>query len=810
MSTSATTGAGPSRSQRGSLVLRPSSSSSSLRPRSGLVSEQAHLEECARGDEEYTTPQEGRSDRVASASLTSALAFAGGSGGDASATENVTRATTPFPLASNHYSPVAGATKSRSSSWKYPTYGQEQRHLADAYPSYHPKSPSIPKSPSSDKNNEKDSGEYELHEEKEPRHGQGVAALTVTYHKLGARVRSARRRRPALFYAILALIAATVLVAVIAGAVIGSRTYAHDDSVPDVGSPLATGLVAPAGFVYAWSIAGARTSWEDDAPYLSRLTLNNTHRVAQRAVVACAAQCSQPVLGSIDGGVPCNAFQLVQFPTASNEGDVVCALYAAPIAKKNATASVGVAGGAAGPNGIPGDADDPADTTAPPVIASYTFQRTHLIGGGSSAGDNGTQQQAQLSPGQVAGPWRKLPASPAGASFIQFRPCPRVTNATVPMFVNKQWVDTTGGSGNVTSNATVAIVIQHGIGRDFQNAWEGIYPIVDGASTVLIAPNFYLPSDSPRMMITGTLSNWFDPAHNLAWANFGSWVGGDDPVAPRNTGRSSNGDSGGWPGAGAACSTYNVYDAIRTVLHNSTAYPRLRTVYWAGHSGGGAFVSRYALVADDAPDALNMRYVHANAPSFPYFTADRPGQGQGQMQVGSCQGFNSWMYGLDGGFTRYVEAKVTTPHDMFKRYIARDVVALQGDMDTRSRYPVGDYECQVLAEGGDNRRDRNYAWWVYKVLLAGAPLDVSQFVGYSVLKPLVRSLNLVPTTTPAAYSASSTSANAGGGGAVFNHRFCVVPGVGHVDEPMWASTCGKASFMPQGPTPEMSAPPNTP
>ena len=135
-----------------------------------------------------------------------------------------------------------------------------------------------------------------------------------------------------------------------------------------------------------------------------------------------------------------------------------------------------------------------------------------------------------------------------------------------------------------------------------------------------------------------------------------------------------------------------------------------------------------------------------------------------------------------------------TPLTIHRRYIARDVVMLQGDLDTQARNPVGDYSCPVLTNGGVNRRDRNYAYWTYKVLLAGANIDVTTWPQYATLKPLIPSLNLVR----------------GNSGTSFNHRMCVVKNVGHDDRPMWGSDCGKAGLTPQGPTMQMMGIPDTP
>lgn len=69
-----------------------------------------------------------------------------------------------------------------------------------------------------------------------------------------------------------------------------------------------------------------------------------------------------------------------------------------------------------------------------------------------------------------------------------------------------------------------------------------------------------------------------------------------------------------------------------------------------------------------------------------------------------------------------------------RRYVSRDVVSLTGDLDTYKNGPFGDQSCKAQKQGGVNRRDRNYAQWAYKNLLAGTSEDVSDYYGYKELK----------------------------------------------------------------------------
>lgn len=90
------------------------------------------------------------------------------------------------------------------------------------------------------------------------------------------------------------------------------------------------------------------------------------------------------------------------------------------------------------------------------------------------------------------------------------------------------------------------------------------------------------------------------------------------------------------------------------------------------------------------------------------------------------------------------------------------------------RYPFGDISPEACIQG-PSRRDRNYAYWAYRVLLAGVEDDVSDikdYYGYDNLTTLeggVKSLNVKN----------------------FAAQQCNVEGVGHVGKKMWQSVSRK-------------------
>ncbi|CBQ71620.1 conserved hypothetical protein [Sporisorium reilianum SRZ2] len=333
-------------------------------------------------------------------------------------------------------------------------------------------------------------------------------------------------------------------------------------------------------------------------------------------------------------------------------------------------------------------------------------------------------------PSDPVDPRKTLPAPPTGATLIQYKGC-RTTDYTVPMFVNKNYPVT--GS----SDASVAWIVQHGSGRNFNNYFKSLYNVV-GDEGIIISPNFYASSDTGK---------WYQPKQNLAW-NVNDWNNGADAVAPSGV---------------PACSSLDVYDSLVELLADRTKFPNLRTVYAVGHSSGASMLAKYAMLKP----FTNFRYVLANSPSMPYFTDARPDAPT------NCGNFTYWGYGFDGPLPRYVSLHNPGPLAAFYGWIAQGITLMTADMDTYKADPSGDQSCPVQAQGGRNRRDRGYAWWAYLNLLGGTTTDVSKFYGYEAfVRQGVKSLN------PPKFGA----------------RYCIVDGVGHNNTAMFASACGRAAI----------------
>ncbi|WP_256972174.1 alpha/beta hydrolase, partial [Paraburkholderia caledonica] len=193
--------------------------------------------------------------------------------------------------------------------------------------------------------------------------------------------------------------------------------------------------------------------------------------------------------------------------------------------------------------------------------------------------------------------------------------------AEFPLYLSKDW--------NVAQpQVTRAVIVIHGklrnadvYFRTAQNAREAAH--ADADSTLLIAPQFLATLD---------LRVHDEPADLLRWTG-NAWMGGEAAQAP------------------LAISSYEVLDAIVTRLADRKLFPNLRHVVFAGHSGGGQVVQRYAVAARNiavlTAEGIDVRYLVASPSTYAYFDAQRP-NAQGlaaPFDATQCADFNQWKYG---------------------------------------------------------------------------------------------------------------------------------------------------------------------
>ncbi|UZJ53626.1 hypothetical protein CBS101457_002946 [Exobasidium rhododendri] len=472
-------------------------------------------------------------------------------------------------------------------------------------------------------------------------------------------------------------------------------------------------FIAPTGYKVSWNVASKRASVGASDGGLGYSSLATSGGITQALITQCALLCTQKPT--------CGFYQLFQV-ASSSYGTVDCSLHSVYVASSKATYATG------------------PDSTGGTIVTTYGVRNLNTpVSGSSTIATSAISTTTISSAGTVttstASATATLPASPPSATLTQFKPCSSVTSNTVPMFVNSQFAK---------SASTSAYIVQHGSGRDFQDYFTAVYNVI-GTTGIIAAPNFYINTDA----IAPT--TWYQPSVNLAWANgTGTWAVGADAVAP----------------SAVSCSTMDTYDALLTYLNNKSLFPNLAKVYFVGHSAGANLVSRYSqLYNGNYPFAI--RYIVANAASQAYFTGARP-------VANPCSDGTVYSFQLvSTGMPRYVAAKFTSASAIFQRWITRDVVSLVGDLDTNDRFPGGVEDCASQAQGGVNRRERNYAWWAYTNILAATGANVSSYTGYQ---------QLLASGAKTLYKGT------------FSHQNCVVDGVGHDEVAMFSSACGTAAM----------------
>jgi pimeloyl-ACP methyl ester carboxylesterase len=244
-----------------------------------------------------------------------------------------------------------------------------------------------------------------------------------------------------------------------------------------------------------------------------------------------------------------------------------------------------------------------------------------------------------------------------------------------------------------------AIVMIHGTGRNAQDyfRWALAAAVAAGRleRTAVVAPHFKARSTDGRGDEVEE-REWF-------WSNEG-WKAGE---AARN----------------GAPSSFEVIDQLVEQLNNSTHFPNLKQVVVAGHSAGGQFVQRYAVLNRvEGRARLRMRYVVANPSSYMYLDELRLRAGATCTPKGGCSGefrpywdaancttYNHYRYGPEQ-LPAY--AAGLSSEQLRARYVKREVTYLAGELDTRTDDASLDRACPAMAQG-TQRRERAITFWNY-------------------------------------------------------------------------------------------------
>lgn len=180
----------------------------------------------------------------------------------------------------------------------------------------------------------------------------------------------------------------------------------------------------------------------------------------------------------------------------------------------------------------------------------------------------------------------------------------------------------------------MALIVIHGAGRNADDyycsatAAVGLQQRYPSESVLVIAPRFTSTADAPISLNEGgTPLLWRDEGD-------GPWRYGASAVLPEEA---------------IHISSFDTIDRIVTLLNNNTDFPNLKRIVIAGHSSGGQFVQRYALLASFW-NVQRMSGVVANPSNYAYLTPLRLINGTWRIpNKDKCSQYNEWEYGLENG-----------------------------------------------------------------------------------------------------------------------------------------------------------------
>lgn len=133
-------------------------------------------------------------------------------------------------------------------------------------------------------------------------------------------------------------------------------------------------------------------------------------------------------------------------------------------------------------------------------------------------------------------------------------------------------------------------------------------------------------------------------------------------------------------------SAFEVMDQWLSTMTDRKRFPHLRDVVLFGHSGGGQFVQRYAMVGKFEPPAgIECRYVASAPSSYAYPSGERINPRTKSLALpdaktlSACPDYNKWGYGLDSPYGYFSKASAEA---IAKRYAVRSVFYLCGANDS--------------------------------------------------------------------------------------------------------------------------------
>jgi pimeloyl-ACP methyl ester carboxylesterase len=252
-------------------------------------------------------------------------------------------------------------------------------------------------------------------------------------------------------------------------------------------------------------------------------------------------------------------------------------------------------------------------------------------------------------------------------------------------------------SAPVTANPKIrlVIVVVHGAGRDAK-------PAFNSAMNMVALAKF--PKDEV-LVISPQFLNQYDLRKNSDGTDALYWFGIDWIFSEK----ALNSD----------ITTYGAIDRLVARLSDKRLFPKLQRIMIVGHSAGGQFVQRYAMVGKAAeelkPTKIELRYIVANPSSFVYPLSNRPSP----PAAGACPLFNDWRYGLKS-MPSHISARSET--ELVQAYLKLNITYLNGASDNDPNNPSLDRGCEAETQGV-SRLDRGQKFFTALTNNFGVPKE---------------------------------------------------------------------------------------
>lgn len=149
-------------------------------------------------------------------------------------------------------------------------------------------------------------------------------------------------------------------------------------------------------------------------------------------------------------------------------------------------------------------------------------------------------------------------------------------------------------------------------------------------------------------------------------------------------------------------SAFTVIDEWLEHLIGSGNFPRLKEVVLVGHSAGGQFVQRYAMVGRFRHDSIRFRYVVSAPSSYAYPVPERFDASKRRFLVpdaGSvrrCRVYNHWGYGLEEPYRYFSDVD---PQVIADAYAMKRVFYLCGERDNDPNDRSIGKSCGAMLQG---------------------------------------------------------------------------------------------------------------